>query len=438
MGAVLAEDLAGECAELTPGQRFARGYGRTVLSAAHAYVRDTRRAAGRAGAAGQRARALPRRGRRVSPMRSPLGIALLFTLLLLGWLFSRPIQELLAGHEPPAPGPAPTGPAPPQMTVRVVESVARPVAPEIVVNGHTEAVRTVQLKAETGGRVVETPAVEGALVEAGALIARLDLRDRQSRVREMQAAVAQRELEYEAARKLGEKKFQSETQVAQALAQLEAARAALHQAQLDLEHVTIEAPFRGVVERRMVEAGDYVEPGDPVAEVIEQDPFLVVGDAPETIVARFAVGVPGAACWRTAGPCWAGSATSPRARTRRPGPSASSWRCPTPIGRLPAGMSARILVREPEIAAHRVSAGDPGPGRRRHHRHQGGRSGGIVRFYPARIAKAETDAVWLAGLPERLQVITIGQGFVAVGEKVGVEVVPEEPAAAAVTAKAPS
>ena len=131
---------------------------------------------------------------------------------------------------------------------------------------------------------METPAVEGSLVEAGASIARLDLRDRQSRVSEMQAAVAQRELEYDAARKLGAKKFQSETQVAQALTQLEAARAALHQAELDLEHVTIEAPFTGVVERRMVEVGDYVEPGDPVAEVIEQDPFLVVGDAPETIV----------------------------------------------------------------------------------------------------------------------------------------------------------
>ena len=92
-------------------------------------------------------------------MRSPVGIALLFSLLLLGWLFSRPIQELLAGHEPPAiPAPvASTGPVSPQMTVRVVESVARPIAPEIVVNGHTEAVRTVQLKAETDGRVVETP-----------------------------------------------------------------------------------------------------------------------------------------------------------------------------------------------------------------------------------------------------------------------------------------
>jgi membrane fusion protein, multidrug efflux system len=373
-------------------------------------------------------------------MRSPVGIALLFTLALVGWLVSRPVQELLAGHEPPeAPAPVPsTEQARPPMTVRVVESVARPIAPEIVINGHTEAARSVQLKAETDGRVVETPVVEGALVESGALVARLDLRDRESRVSEMRAAVALRELEYEAARKLGAKKFQSETQVAQALAHLEAARAALHQARLDLEHVTIEAPFKGVVEHRMVEAGDYVEPGDPVAEVIEQDPFLVVGDAPETVVARFAVGEPGTAMLADGQTMlgrirFVASRADEETRTFR-----VELEVPNPQGRLPAGMSARILVREPEIAAHRVSAAilvladdgtigiktvDPD---------------GIVRFHPAKVAKAETDAVWLAGLPERLQVITSGQGFVAVGEKVGVEVVPEEPAAAAATAKVPA
>ena len=36
---VLAGDLAEDDAALTPGQRFARGYGRTVLSAAESYVR---------------------------------------------------------------------------------------------------------------------------------------------------------------------------------------------------------------------------------------------------------------------------------------------------------------------------------------------------------------------------------------------------------------
>jgi membrane fusion protein, multidrug efflux system len=374
--------------------------------------------------------------------RSPLGIALLFTLALAGWLFSRPIQELLAGHDGPPTGPvagAPPAAGAPRMTVRAVESAARPIAPELVVNGHTEAVRSVQLKAETGGRVVATPVAEGAMVEAGALVTELDLRDRASRVGEMEAAVAQRELEYEAARKLGAKQFQSETQVAQARALVEAARAAVHEARLDLEHVTVEAPFAGVLERRMVEAGDYVEPGDPVAEVIEQDPFLVVGDAPETMVGRLEVGKPGTAVLAD------GRTVAGRLRyvASRADADTRTYRVElevaNPGGRLPAGMSARLVIREPEVAAHRVSAAalvlaDDGT--------IGIKAvdeGGTVRFFPAVIAKAETDAVWLAGLPARLQVITTGQGFVAAGEKVDVELVPDEaPAAAAVTARAPA
>jgi multidrug efflux system membrane fusion protein len=90
-------------------------------------------------------------------------------------------------------------------------------------------------------------------------------------------------------------------------------------------------------------------------------------------------------------------------------------------------MSARIVVREPAVRAHRISAAslvlaDDGT--------VGIKAvdqGGIVRFHPARIVKAETGAVWLGGLPERLQVITTGQGFVAAGEKVGIEIVPAEP-----------
>jgi membrane fusion protein, multidrug efflux system len=373
--------------------------------------------------------------------RSPLGIAVLFTVALAGWLFSRPIQELLAIDKtastavPPA---AQVAPAPASMTVRVVDSVARKVAPELVVNGHTEPARVVQLKAETSGRVVETPAVEGATVAAGSLIAQLDLRDRESRVREQEANVAQRQLEYEAARKLGAKQFQSETRVAEALAQLEAARAQLDEARLDLAHVTIEAPFKGVVERRMVEAGDFVEPGDPVAEVIEQDPFLVVGDAPETTIGRFELGEPGLAMLadgRTVVGRIRYVATMANAETR-------TFRVELEVanadGRIPAGMSAQVVVREPEQMAHRVSAaslvladdGEIGI--------KTVDADGVVRFYPARIAKAETDAVWLAGLPERLQVIVTGQGFVAAGEKVGVETVPAEPESVAVSGKVPA
>lgn len=41
-----------------------------------------------------------------------------------------------------------------------------------------------------------------------------------------------------------------------------------------------------------------------------------------------------------------------------------------------------------------------------------------VTFHPADIIRAEADAVWIAGLPDRLDVIIVGQGFVVPGQTV--------------------
>lgn len=367
-------------------------------------------------------------------MRSPIAIAIVLTLALVAWLASRPLLELVRRG-----GEAPSGAAQvvstaseprelPRMTVRVALSTAAPVEPEVTINGHTEASRIVQVRAETMGRVVETPVPEGASVEADTLLVRLDLRDRESRIREQEAWLAQRELDYEAARRLGAKQFQAETKVAEALAELAETRARLHEARLDLERIRVTAPFRGVLERRMVEVGDFVRVGDEVARVVELDPFIVVGNAPETVVGRFRSGQPAEA--RLAD----GSVVEGRVRyvAHEADPGTRTYRVElevaNPDGRVPAGMSARMSVRQPPVVAHRVSAAALVLA-------DDGRIGikavddeGTVRFHPAQIVRAETEALWLAGLPERLRLITTGQGFVAAGEKVRVQVVPAEAA----------
>ena len=43
---------------------------------------------------------------------------------------------------------------------------------------------------------------------------------------------------------------------------------------------------------------------------------------------------------------------------------------------------------------------------------------GRVRFLPARIVDSDSDGVWLGGLPEELLIITVGQEFVAEGQRV--------------------
>jgi multidrug efflux system membrane fusion protein len=42
----------------------------------------------------------------------------------------------------------------------------------------------------------------------------------------------------------------------------------------------------------------------------------------------------------------------------------------------------------------------------------------LVVFHPVDIVRTERDGVWVSGLPERLRVITTGQGYVREGEPV--------------------
>ena len=43
---------------------------------------------------------------------------------------------------------------------------------------------------------------------------------------------------------------------------------------------------------------------------------------------------------------------------------------------------------------------------------------GHVAFYPIEIVKTEIDSVWVTGLVEQAEIITVGQGFVRDGEEV--------------------
>ena len=44
--------------------------------------------------------------------------------------------------------------------------------------------------------------------------------------------------------------------------------------------------------------------------------------------------------------------------------------------------------------------------------------GGRVKAYPVELLSSENDGVWLSGLPDVLDLIIVGQGFVSVGERV--------------------
>jgi membrane fusion protein, multidrug efflux system len=107
--------------------------------------------------------------------------------------------------------------------VAVRHSRANLVERLLTLQGEVLPDQQVMVRAETEGRLLETPVALGATVEAGAVIARIGMDDREARLRRAEAAVTGREADYRAVVDLAREGFQAQLRVDTALAELEAA-----------------------------------------------------------------------------------------------------------------------------------------------------------------------------------------------------------------------
>ena len=317
--------------------------------------------------------------------------------------------------------------------VRVRTQSAEQVMRTIVVNGKTAPARIVRLAAETDGRIEHIGAERGANLERGNLIVRLDERDRSARLAQATATVKQRVVEYDARERLKSESYVSEAQLQEAIALLETARAELVRAQLDLDYMMIRAPFAGALQARMVEIGDFVKRGDPIATYVDNRTIIVSANLSE-FDARF-VDVDDSAEARLA----TGETVHGRIRYVAPVADEATRTFVVELevdnadGNLRAGGTAELRIPAEKVLAHRISpslltlddAGNVGV------KIINGR--GEVEFIVADIALSSNEGVWLAGLPETATIITVGQGYVSSGAVV--DTIPESDVETAVASK---
>jgi membrane fusion protein, multidrug efflux system len=306
------------------------------------------------------------------------------------------------------------------LTVAVRLSRTSPVERLLTLQGEVLPDQQVMIRAETEGRLVETPVPLGEPVEAGTVIARIGMDDRQARLRRAEASVRERETDHRGVAQLAREGFQAQLRVDTALAALEAAKADLESIRLDIERTELRAPIAGIVNRREAEVGDYVAVGAPVAEILENDPLKAIVDVPQhrihqvkrgdTARVEFADGQVREGFVRHVS-ARADTAT----RTFR-----VEIEVPNPQRSLPSGTSVQVRIPVEEVMAHRISPAlvtlDPE-----------GRLGiktvdaaGRVEFHAIDPMRADATGLWVAGLPEEVRIITIGQGFANVGEPVRV------------------
>lgn len=311
----------------------------------------------------------------------------------------------------------------PQSKVRVRTQIAEEVTRTIIVNGKTAPARVVELSAETDGRVESIGAKRGANIDRNTVIVRLDERDRSARLAQAEATVRQREVEYEARARLKVESYVSEAQLQEGVALLEAARAELTRARLDLDYMQVRAPFDGALQARAVEIGDFLKVGDPIATFVDNRTIIVSANVSE-FDARFVhVGMTAKAILAT------GEDVHGKIRYVAPVADEATRTFTVELevdnrdGAIRAGGTAELHIPAESILAHRISpslltlddAGNIGL--------KIINDSGKVEFVVADIALSSGDGIWVAGLPETVTIITVGQGFVTTGSIV--DAIPE-------------
>jgi membrane fusion protein, multidrug efflux system len=304
--------------------------------------------------------------------------------------------------------------------VAVIETFAVPHSRKLTISGRTEADKRVTLTARTGGILTEFKIKRGTWVKEGDVIAVLSDDARAAQVAQAESLVTQRRTELEAKRKLIATGAIPRLDLVNMEAMLKAAEGALAVAEAERDRGVVRAPWTGVVNDVMVDAGDaaFSFQGRELAKLVSLDPMLAVVEVAERKLAGIRVGEP-AKVQLVTGDTAAGrirfvaKTASQTTRTYR-----VEVELPNPDGAIPDGITAEVSVQLAQVAATRVprsaltiaSNGDIGV------RSVG--ANGRVGFLPVNVVEDQQSQMWVAGIPDRARVIVRGQDFVRDGQEV--------------------
>ena len=308
----------------------------------------------------------------------------------------------------------------PAAKVRAKVSIAQEKQRISSLSGRTENKRTVIVRAEVGGLVLERAVELGDRVQDGDSLCVLEQDEREARVREARDLLREMKLEYAGQTSLRNSGLQIERQIAAAKARVTQAEATLLQREKELARATIKAPFSGFVEETHVEAGDLLQAGAPCVTLIDLDPMKVIAQVSEKEIHHFEIGTQ-AEARLPSGETIIGTVTfvgqQSNANTRTFTVEVLVENADFSIR---SGLTAELLIPLDSFRAHKVPVSLIGI-------NDEGRLGirtvgdaSRVQFKPISIVTEDDDGVWVTGLPEISTLITVGQDFVVPGEIVEV------------------
>lgn len=156
--------------------------------------------------------------------------------------------------------------------------------------GSLRAQREVRIVNQEEGRLTEVRVREGDLVKSAEVVVRYDDRILRAELDKASATLNQAGLDHERSRQLKDKGFVSDDAVQRAATALEIARAEVRLLRARVEHMTIAAPFDGVVAQRLVEPGNVTSRHTHLLTVIDPSQLVTDVNVSELVMPYLALG----------------------------------------------------------------------------------------------------------------------------------------------------
>ncbi|SFC06642.1 RND family efflux transporter, MFP subunit [Marinospirillum celere] len=174
----------------------------------------------------------------------------------------------------------------PLSSVRVMTLGASEVSESRRFVGRVDAISSVDLAFQVGGKIQELSLQQGVKVAEGELLAALDPVDYQLAVERAEIEVARAQRDKDRKLSLYERNSIPRAALDEAQDQLRLAEVALSAAQRDLDHTRMQAPFDALVSRRLQEKYALIQAGTPVVRVQDVTELRVHISVPEDLIHR--------------------------------------------------------------------------------------------------------------------------------------------------------
>lgn len=308
--------------------------------------------------------------------------------------------------------------APKPVAVAVTTSKAEIVTQFYQAEGQALPDRDTMMRAETSGDIAEVLVRKGQDVQAGDVIARFDPVGNEADANRAAEELARAQREFDNAEKLLERGVATADRVAQARAGLAAAQAQVTDAAQMAKALVITAPFTGRIETLNLDEGEYVAAGTEVGRLVDITPLTVAIQVPQQSLTRLSVGQTATVKFitgeeRTGKVTFVGTSAASETRT-----FLTEVEVENEDRAIPAGISAEVIIPTGEATAHFLSPSIVSLDAQGALGVKTVNADNVVEFFEIEVVKAQIDGIWVTGLPDTVDVITVGQGFVNAAETV--------------------